>query len=84
MKSSYQLAKHRRSDTLEAHDAQLITEKVYNIRIPGFGIDVQPELLKRVNRPESHANKVAIVREAARKLGATKRSSRLRARQQLK
>jgi transcription initiation factor TFIID subunit 12 len=37
-----QLAKHRKSRTLEARDIQLYLEKNWNIRVPGYGDDPRP------------------------------------------
>lgn len=81
-KSACQLARHRRSEVVEAVDGQLITERNYNIRIPGFGIEIMPEPIKKGKiRNEEHENKVAEVAKAVRKAGVVKRSTRLRARQ---
>ncbi|KAI8902238.1 transcription initiation factor TFIID subunit A-domain-containing protein [Globomyces pollinis-pini] len=78
-KTAIQLARHRLSDTLEAADAMLIVEKIYNIKIPGFGMEEESK--KKKTKNEGHAAKIAVVREAARKQGAIKRSLRLKARQ---
>jgi transcription initiation factor TFIID subunit 12 len=37
-----QLAKHRKSRTLDARDVQLYLEKNWNIRVPGYGDDPRP------------------------------------------
>ncbi|KAJ2998373.1 Transcription initiation factor TFIID subunit 12 [Globomyces sp. JEL0801] len=69
-KTAIQLARHRLSDTLEAADAMLIV---------GFGMEEESK--KKKTKNEGHAAKIAVVREAARKQGAIKRSLRLKARQ---
>ncbi|KAJ3262038.1 hypothetical protein HK103_003881 [Boothiomyces macroporosus] len=79
-KTASMLCKHRQGEALEAHDAQMIVEKNYNIRVPGFGVEEVQERKKK-QKNEVHVQKVAVVREAARKAGVVKRSSRLRARQ---
>jgi transcription initiation factor TFIID subunit TAF12 len=76
------LSKHRQSDVVEACDAQLIVEKNYNIKVPGFGIELSVDTVKkRKPKNEEHLEKVAVVREMTRKAGVVKRSSRLKAKQ---
>jgi transcription initiation factor TFIID subunit 12 len=71
LKSSCQLAKHRGSDTLSNKDIKLHLERMYNIKVPGFGT-VEEKLLKR-NQPtaeylaKASAVKKAIASEAAEK-----------------
>lgn len=81
--SAAKLAKHRQSDTVEACDAQLIVEKHYNIRIPGFGVEVVQEPVKKQRGTEEHQSNVAIVREQVRKAGVLKRSARNREKKKL-
>ena len=40
--SSCQLARHRKSNTLESKDLQLHLERMWNMSIPGFGVEEQP------------------------------------------
>ncbi|KAJ3273004.1 hypothetical protein HDV01_004910 [Terramyces sp. JEL0728] len=79
-KTASLLCRHRQGEALEAHDAQMFVEKNYNIRVPGFGVEEVQERKKK-QKNEVHMQKVAVVREAARKAGVVKRSTRLRARQ---
>ncbi|KAI8968867.1 transcription initiation factor TFIID subunit A-domain-containing protein [Mycotypha africana] len=58
-----QLAKHRKSNTLEVKDVQLHLERNWNIRIPGFAADdIRP--LRKTNTSSSHQAKVQAVNTA--------------------
>lgn len=51
--SSCRIAKHRKSNVLEAKDVQLSLEKNWNMWIPGFGAEeVQP--YKKASSTEAH------------------------------
>ncbi|KAI9137651.1 transcription initiation factor TFIID subunit A-domain-containing protein [Paraphysoderma sedebokerense] len=65
-----QLAKHRKSDTLEVKDLQLHLERNYNIRIPGFftttpeSIDLSISKRKMNSVVGNHQQRVAMVKKA--------------------
>ncbi|KAJ3277375.1 Transcription initiation factor TFIID subunit 12 [Borealophlyctis nickersoniae] len=62
------LVRHRGSDTLEAKDAQLPVEMNYDIRVPGFGDELN-DGRKRGGGPmksASHIERVKAIREAMR------------------
>jgi len=60
------LAKHRKSDTLEAKDIQLHLEKNWSIRIPGFGSDeIKP--LKKVILTDAHKQRLALLKKETQK-----------------
>jgi transcription initiation factor TFIID subunit 12 len=52
------LAKHRKSDVLEARDIQLHLERNWNIRIPGYGSD-EIRSVRRIAPTQSYIQKVA-------------------------
>ena len=57
-----QLAKHRKSDTLEVKDIQLHLEKNWNIRIPGFGgEEIKP--LKKPVLTDAHKQKMLLIKK---------------------
>ncbi|CEP13702.1 hypothetical protein [Parasitella parasitica] len=65
-----QLAKHRKSDTLEVKDVQLHLERNWNIRIPGFAADdIRP--LRKPTIPSSHQAKVQAVNAAKSQISST-------------
>ncbi|KAJ1966281.1 Transcription initiation factor TFIID subunit 12 [Dipsacomyces acuminosporus] len=55
-----QLAKHRKSDTLEAKDLQLHLERNWNIRIPGFASE-EIRSVRKVTVPQSHQEKLSAI-----------------------
>ncbi|RUS85957.1 hypothetical protein EGW08_006286 [Elysia chlorotica] len=64
--SSCQLAKHRRSNTLEAKDVQLYLERSWNMQIPGFGSDeIRP--YKKALTTEAHKQRMALIRKTMKK-----------------
>ncbi|GFN75458.1 transcription initiation factor tfiid subunit 12 [Plakobranchus ocellatus] len=64
--SSCQLAKHRRSNTLEAKDVQLYLERSWNMQIPGFGSDeIRP--YKKSFTTEAHKQRMALIRKTLKK-----------------
>jgi len=57
------LAKHRKSNTLEVKDLQLHLERNWNIHIPGFG---QTEDVKPIKKPpysEGHKQRLALIKK---------------------
>ncbi|KAI9317106.1 transcription initiation factor TFIID subunit A-domain-containing protein, partial [Dichotomocladium elegans] len=58
-----QLAKHRKSDTLQVKDLQVHLERNWNVRIPGFASE-EIKSLKKPNIPPSHHSKVQAVNSA--------------------
>ncbi|KAJ2002450.1 Transcription initiation factor TFIID subunit 12 [Coemansia thaxteri] len=55
-----QLAKHRKSDTLEAKDLQLHLERNWNIRIPGFASE-EIRSVRKTTVPQSHQEKLSAI-----------------------
>ncbi|XP_059160617.1 transcription initiation factor TFIID subunit 12-like [Physella acuta] len=64
--ASCQLAKHRRSNTLEAKDVQLYLERNWNIQIPGFGSEeIRP--YKKSITTEAHKQRMALIRKTLKR-----------------
>ncbi|XP_071955627.1 transcription initiation factor TFIID subunit 12-like isoform X1 [Antedon mediterranea] len=64
--SSCQLAKHRKSNTLEVKDVQLYLERNWNIWVPGFGGE-DVRTYKRPNVTEAHRQRMALIRKTLKK-----------------
>ncbi|KAJ2511078.1 Transcription initiation factor TFIID subunit 12 [Coemansia sp. RSA 1939] len=58
-----QLAKHRKSDTLEAKDLQLHLERNWNIRIPGFSSE-EIRSVRKATVSQSHQEKLHAITNA--------------------
>ncbi|KAJ2446451.1 Transcription initiation factor TFIID subunit 12 [Coemansia sp. RSA 2424] len=54
------LAKHRKSDTLEAKDLQLHLERNWNIRIPGFASE-EIRSVRKTTVPQTHQEKISAI-----------------------
>ncbi|KAJ2831697.1 Transcription initiation factor TFIID subunit 12 [Coemansia furcata] len=54
------LAKHRKSDTLEAKDLQLHLERNWNIRIPGFASE-EIRSVRKTTVPQTHQEKLSAI-----------------------
>ncbi|CAL1547661.1 unnamed protein product [Lymnaea stagnalis] len=64
--ASCQLAKHRRSNTLEAKDVQLYLERSWNMQVPGFGSEeIRP--YKKSITTEAHKQRMALIRKTLKK-----------------
>ncbi|KAK3585521.1 hypothetical protein CHS0354_022930 [Potamilus streckersoni] len=64
--ASCQIAKHRKSSTLEARDIQLHLERAHNMWIPGFGTDdLRP--YKKACTTEAHKQRMALIRKTMKK-----------------
>jgi len=65
--SSCQLAKHRRSTTVEAKDVQFHLEHCWNMWVPGFGSDeLRP--YKKSTATEAHKQRVALIKKIQKKI----------------
>ncbi|XP_041351396.1 transcription initiation factor TFIID subunit 12-like [Gigantopelta aegis] len=61
-----QIAKHRKSNTLEVKDVQLHLERNWNMWVPGFGSEeVRP--LKKSTVTEAHKQRLALIRKTLKK-----------------
>ncbi|KAK6168916.1 hypothetical protein SNE40_020072 [Patella caerulea] len=61
-----QIAKHRKSNTLEVKDVQLYLERTWNMWLPGFGSDdVRP--FKKACVTEAHKQRMALIRKTLKK-----------------
>ena len=60
------LAKHRKANTIDVRDVQLVLERSWNMWIPGFG---QQELrpYKRSAQTDSHKQRLAVIKKALKK-----------------
>ncbi|XP_067050701.1 uncharacterized protein [Acropora muricata] len=64
--ASCQIAKHRKSNTLEVRDVQLHLERSWNMWIPGFGNDeIRP--FKKQATTEAHKQRLALLRKSMKK-----------------
>ncbi|CAK8686098.1 unnamed protein product [Clavelina lepadiformis] len=64
--ASCNLAKHRKSNTLEVKDLKLHLDKHWNISVPGYGTDdIRP--LKKTTSTDAHKQRLAIIRRAVKK-----------------
>lgn len=64
--SSCQIAKHRKSNTLEVKDVQLHLERNWNMWIPGFGAEeLRP--YKKASTTEAHKQRMALIRKTLKK-----------------
>ncbi|KQK75926.1 discoidin, CUB and LCCL domain-containing protein 1-like protein [Amazona aestiva] len=61
-----QLARHRKSNTLEVKDVQLHLERQWNMWIPGFGSEeIRP--YKKACTTEAHKQRMALIRKTTKK-----------------
>uniref|UniRef100_A0A8D2ZYY1 Transcription initiation factor TFIID subunit 12 n=2 Tax=Scophthalmus maximus TaxID=52904 RepID=A0A8D2ZYY1_SCOMX len=61
-----QLARHRKSNTLEVKDVQLHLERQWNMWIPGYGSDeIRP--FKKACTTEAHKQRMALIRKTTKK-----------------
>ncbi|XP_054978198.1 transcription initiation factor TFIID subunit 12 isoform X2 [Sorex araneus] len=61
-----QLARHRKSSTLEVKDVQLHLERQWNMWIPGFGSEeIRP--YKKACTTEAHKQRMALIRKTTKK-----------------
>ena len=64
--ASCALAKHRKANSVDVKDVQLVLERNWNMWIPGFGTeDVKP--FKRSATTEAHKARMALIRKALKK-----------------
>lgn len=64
--SACELAKHRKSNTLEAKDLHVIFERNYNIWVPGYGTEeVRP--YKKAYTTEAHRQRMALIKKSLKK-----------------
>jgi len=64
--ASCQLAKHRKSNTVEVKDVQLHLERNWNMWIPGFGSDdLRP--YKKAATTEAHKQRMALIKKTLKK-----------------
>jgi len=64
--SSCQIAKHRKSNTLEVKDVQLHLDRNWNMWIPGYGSeDLRP--YKKLPSTEAHRQRLALIKKAMKK-----------------
>jgi len=64
--TSCQIAKHRKSNTLEVKDMQLHLDRNWNMWIPGFGSeDLRP--YKKLPSTEAHRQRLALIKKAMKK-----------------
>ncbi|XP_072036167.1 uncharacterized protein [Amphiura filiformis] len=61
-----QLAKHRKSGTLEVKDILLHLERNWNMMIPGYGSD-EGRAVKRPSSTEAHKQRMALIRKTLKK-----------------
>ena len=60
------LAKHRKANSVDVKDVQMVLERNWNMWIPGFGTeDVRP--YKRSATTEAHKARMALIRKALKK-----------------
>jgi len=65
--ASCQIAKHRKSNTVEVKDVQLHLEHNWNMWMPGFGSDeVRP--YKKSAPTEAHKQRIALIKKVQKKL----------------
>ena len=66
--ASCQIAKHRKSNTVEARDVQLHLERNWNMWLPGFGnSDDSNKNLKKSTVTEAHKQRMALIRKTMKK-----------------
>lgn len=64
--ASCAFAKHRKANSVDVKDVQLVLERKWNMWIPGFGTeDVRP--YKRSATTEAHKARTALIRKALKK-----------------
>ncbi|XP_057306735.1 uncharacterized protein LOC130644951 [Hydractinia symbiolongicarpus] len=64
--SSCQIAKHRKSNTVEVKDVQLHLDRNWNMWIPGYGSeDLRP--YKKLPSTEAHRQRLALIKKAMKK-----------------
>jgi len=65
--ASCQLARHRKSSTVEVKDVQLHLERHWNMWIPGFGSDeLRP--YKKAATTEAHRQRMALIKKTMKKV----------------
>ncbi|XP_041462245.1 transcription initiation factor TFIID subunit 12-like [Lytechinus variegatus] len=62
-----QLAKHRKSSTLEVKDILMHLERNWNMWIPGYAPDEAPKAHKRPASTEAHKQRMALIRKTLKK-----------------
>ena len=60
-----QLAKHRKSDTLEVKDVALHLERNWNIKIPGFSTDNEVKPFKKPTVTDVHRQRMQLIKKTA-------------------
>nr|CAB3266789.1 transcription initiation factor TFIID subunit 12-like [Phallusia mammillata] len=64
--ASCELARHRKSNTLEAKDIKLHLEKHWNITVPGYSSD-EIRTVKKSVTTDAHKQRLALIRKATKK-----------------
>ena len=60
------LAKHRKANTIDVRDVQMVLERSWNLWIPGFGAqELRP--YKRAASSEAHRQRLAVIKKALKK-----------------
>lgn len=60
------LAKHRKANTIDVRDVQLVLERTWNMWIPGFG-DQELRPYKRSAQTDAHKQRLAVIKKALKK-----------------
>lgn len=60
------MAKHRKANTIDVRDVQMVLERSWNLWIPGFGAqELRP--YKRAASSEAHRQRLAVIKKALKK-----------------
>lgn len=64
---SCQLAKHRKSASLEVKDVQMVLERQWNMYVPGFGRATEIKQYPKSASTEAHKQRLALIKKTLKK-----------------